>query len=71
MRAGAQGYLLKDIRPDDLVQAVRDAYQGKAQLAPEIAKKLMTIVAGSLSSPDSSPPSPADPDLKDAKQAQS
>jgi DNA-binding NarL/FixJ family response regulator len=46
IQAGAQGYLLKDIRPDELVQAVREAYQGKTQLHPEIAKKLMSIVAG-------------------------
>jgi DNA-binding NarL/FixJ family response regulator len=45
IRAGAQGYLLKDIRPNDLVQAVREASQGKAQLHPDIAKKLMSAVA--------------------------
>jgi len=45
IRAGAQGYLLKDIRPEDLVRAVREAYQGKIQLAPEIARKLMESVA--------------------------
>ena len=47
IRAGAQGYLLKDIRPTDLVQAVRDAYHGKAQLHPDIAQKLMSAVARS------------------------
>jgi DNA-binding NarL/FixJ family response regulator len=46
IQAGAQGYLLKDIRPDDLVNAVREAYQGKTQLHPEIARKLMNIAAG-------------------------
>jgi NarL family two-component system response regulator LiaR len=46
IRAGAQGYLLKDIHPDDLVQAVREAYQGQVQLHPDIAKKLMSAVAG-------------------------
>ena len=46
IQAGAQGYLLKDIHPNDLVQAVREASQGKAQLHPEIAKKLMSAVAG-------------------------
>jgi DNA-binding NarL/FixJ family response regulator len=46
IRAGAQGYLLKDIRPDELVQAVREAYQGKTQLHPAIAQKLMSMVAG-------------------------
>ena len=45
IRAGAQGYLLKDIPPSELVQAVREAYQGKVQLHPEIAKKLMSLAA--------------------------
>jgi DNA-binding NarL/FixJ family response regulator len=45
IHAGAQGYLLKDIRPNELLQAVREANQGKAQLHPEIAKKLMSAVA--------------------------
>jgi CheY-like chemotaxis protein len=52
IKAGAQGYLLKDIRPDALVQAVRDAYQGKTQLHPEIAQKLMSIVAGTPKPPE-------------------
>ena len=43
IRAGAQGYLLKDIPPNELVQAVREAYQGKVQLHPEVAKKLMAL----------------------------
>jgi DNA-binding NarL/FixJ family response regulator len=45
IRAGAQGYLLKDIPPMELVQSVREAYQGKVQLHPEVAKKLMSMVA--------------------------
>jgi NarL family two-component system response regulator LiaR len=45
IRAGAQGYLLKDIQPNELLQAVREASRGKAQLHPEIAKKLMSAVA--------------------------
>jgi DNA-binding NarL/FixJ family response regulator len=49
IRAGAQGCLLKDIRPDELVKAVRDAYQGKTQLHPDIAKKLMSSMAGNPS----------------------
>jgi DNA-binding NarL/FixJ family response regulator/predicted Ser/Thr protein kinase len=58
IRAGAQGYLLKDIPPQDLVQAVREAYQGKAQLHPDVARKLMSAVAA----PPPAAPSP-DPDL--------
>lgn len=45
IRAGAQGYLLKDIPPTELVQAVRNAHAGKVQLHPEVANKLMLIVA--------------------------
>jgi len=45
IRAGAQGYLLKDIAPDDLVQAVRQVYSGQVQLHPEAAKKLMIAIA--------------------------
>jgi NarL family two-component system response regulator LiaR len=46
IRAGAQGYLLKDILPNDLVHAVREAYRGKVQLHPDIAEKLMRRVSG-------------------------
>jgi NarL family two-component system response regulator LiaR len=45
IQAGAQGYLLKDIPPEELVHAIREAYLGKVQLHPEIAKKLMSAVA--------------------------
>jgi len=54
IRAGAQGYLLKDIPPRDLVQAVREAYLGKAQLHPDVAKKLMSAIA----TPAAAPPVP-------------
>jgi DNA-binding NarL/FixJ family response regulator len=50
IRAGAHGYLLKDIAPNELVQAVRDAFEGKVQLHPEIARKLMTVIAAEESS---------------------
>lgn len=53
IRAGAQGYLLKDITPQALVQAVRETSQGKAQLHPEIARRLMAAVSGET------PPEPA------------
>jgi DNA-binding NarL/FixJ family response regulator len=51
IRAGAHGYLLKDIAPNELVQAVRDAFEGKVQLHPEIARKLMSAVAAEEDSP--------------------
>ena len=48
IRAGAQGYLLKDIQPRELAQAIRETYQGRAQLHPDIARRLMTAVSGAV-----------------------
>lgn len=48
IRAGAQGYLLKDIQPRQLVQSVRETYQGKAQLHPDITRRLMDAVSGEV-----------------------
>ena len=53
IRAGAHGYLLKDIPPNELVQAVREAYLGKVQLHPEVAKKLMSALAAKEEPPAS------------------
>lgn len=41
LRAGAAGFLVKDIVPDDLVHAVRVAARGDALLAPSITRKLI------------------------------
>ena len=41
IKAGAQGYLMKDVLPQDLARAIRTVYRGEAQLDPEIARKLM------------------------------
>ena len=45
IQAGASGYLLKDVSPDELVEAIRAAYQGEARLHPEITRKLMEQVS--------------------------
>jgi NarL family two-component system response regulator LiaR len=55
IRAGALGYLLKDIPPAELVKAVREAHAGKAQLHPDIARKLMAEVAGREEKPAPEP----------------
>ncbi|MEL6398118.1 MAG: response regulator transcription factor [Cyanobacteria bacterium J06607_6] len=39
--AGACGYLMKDIPPQDLIQAIKLAHAGVYQLAPEVAGKLI------------------------------
>jgi NarL family two-component system response regulator LiaR len=41
MRAGAIGYLLKDLDGDDLCRAIRAAAAGQVQLAPEAFARLM------------------------------
>jgi NarL family two-component system response regulator LiaR len=41
IKAGAHGYLMKDVLPPELVKAIRTVYRGEAQLHPEIARKLM------------------------------
>lgn len=41
IKAGAQGYLMKDVLPGDLVAAIRTVNRGEAQLDPEIARKVM------------------------------
>jgi NarL family two-component system response regulator LiaR len=41
IKAGAQGYLMKDVLPTELVRAIRTVHRGEAQLDPEIARKLM------------------------------
>ncbi|MEV4604262.1 response regulator transcription factor [Amycolatopsis sp. NPDC049253] len=41
LRAGAAGFLVKDIRPEDFLHAVRVAARGDALLAPSITRKLI------------------------------
>lgn len=46
VRAGAAGYLLKDVGPNDLVRAIRTVHEGEALLHPAVAARLMEEVAG-------------------------
>jgi len=46
LQAGANGYVLKTADADDIIQAVRDVYEGKSALDPIIARKLLAQLAG-------------------------
>ena len=45
LRAGASGFLLKDLRVDDLVHAVRVVAAGDALLAPSVTRRLIETFA--------------------------
>jgi NarL family two-component system response regulator LiaR len=45
IKAGALGYLLKDSRPEDLVEAIQQVYHGESSLHPSIARKLLRELA--------------------------
>jgi DNA-binding NarL/FixJ family response regulator len=42
LRAGADGYVLKDILPDELAQAVRTVARGEVLVQPQIASRLIS-----------------------------
>jgi DNA-binding NarL/FixJ family response regulator len=54
LRAGASGFLLKDVRPEELVHAIRVIARGDALLAPSVTRRLLDSFAASF------PPAPAD-----------
>lgn len=45
IEAGALGYILKDARREQLVQAIHDAYEGYSPLSPSLARELITKLA--------------------------
>ncbi|MFE9575609.1 response regulator [Nocardia sp. NPDC006044] len=46
LRAGASGFLLKDVRRDELVDAVRVVASGEALLAPTVTRRLIAELTG-------------------------
>ncbi|MBM3391552.1 MAG: response regulator [Betaproteobacteria bacterium] len=46
MRAGARGYLLKDMEPDDVVDAIQRAMRGETVVAPTMTLKLVNLLQG-------------------------
>jgi DNA-binding NarL/FixJ family response regulator len=55
LRAGASGFLLKDTRPEDLLDAIRRTHEGVSLFAPSIVTRL---VEHYVATPRAGPPAP-------------
>lgn len=47
LRSGAVGYLLKKASPSEIVNAIRDVYQGGSPMSSEIARRVVRGISGS------------------------
>ena len=56
LRTGAQGYLLKDMEPDELVGALRDIENGKNVVAADLTDALARMVQGETTVDDDDGP---------------
>ncbi|MDD5329211.1 MAG: response regulator transcription factor, partial [Sulfuricella sp.] len=54
LRAGARGYLLKDMEPDDVVDAILRASRGETVVAPAMTMKLVKLLQNDQPTPSSS-----------------
>ncbi|MHB2022352.1 MAG: response regulator [Mycobacteriales bacterium] len=61
LRAGASGFLLKDVPPDEFVAAIRTVASGDAVVAPRITRRLLDTFAEQL--PASAAEAASDPRL--------
>ncbi|MFJ7153823.1 response regulator [Streptomyces sp. NPDC101118] len=59
LHAGASGFLLKDVRRDDLVHAVRVVAAGESLLAPSVARRLIEEYTAATARPAASVPAGA------------
>ena len=56
LRAGASGFMLKDVRPVDLVEGVRVVARGDALLAASVTRRLLDRFVQALPDPADAPP---------------
>jgi DNA-binding NarL/FixJ family response regulator len=56
IKAGAQGYLLKDSDPEDLSRAIRTVYAGATIIAPDLAQKMLNTFESRPKSSHLAPP---------------
>lgn len=55
IKAGAIGYLLKDVQPTELAAAIRSAQRGEVHLHPEAARRLMQAIGPKEAPPIAEP----------------
>jgi DNA-binding NarL/FixJ family response regulator len=60
LRAGASGFLLKDVPPDQLTDAIRAVAAGDAVVAPRVTRRLLNAFAHQLPDAVEAPPGAAD-----------
>ena len=60
LRVGASGFLLKDVPPEDLVDAIKVVAAGDALLAPSVTRRLLDRFASKLPDPAATRPAALD-----------
>ena len=58
LRAGASGFLVKDVEPEELLQAVRVVARGDALLAPSVTRSLIAAFTARNPGPGNGPAAP-------------
>ena len=61
LRAGASGFLVKDVEPDELLQAVRVVARGDALLAPSVTRSLIAAFTSGAATAPGAPTGPRAP----------
>ena len=59
IKAGASGYLLKEISIDEVAEAIRSVWAGESRISPSMASKLLTEFAAMSRRADERPQVPA------------
>jgi DNA-binding NarL/FixJ family response regulator len=59
LRAGASGFLVKDVEPEELLQAVRVVARGDALLSPSVTRSLIAAFTAKAAGPGPRPGAPA------------
>src|SRR5690606_36785620 len=54
IRAGASGFLLKDVRPEEMFASIRTVHAGDAGIAPSSTRRLLEHLATALPDPGAS-----------------